>query len=323
VCAEAQLISAAGAGGDAATVAETGNEGIGGSIDTRMPDENEPSLGVQSGSDIEPAPTPNGPGAVDAGSCDAGTCENHPNGEDVTAPSLVAFSLSVDSVDTTTQAAVARATASLSDDLSGFDVGTIAAQVVLDSPSGLQGRNCSGFATQSGTSATAVCDLAFPAFVEAGNWTVRYVYVTDVVGNFQYLDTDQLQTAGLDSSLLVTSTQDIAPPSLLAFSLSPNTIDTTSQAAVVTATASLSDDLSGFDVGSIAAQVVIDSPSGLQGRKLQRVPLAIRYFGYGGLRFGVSGFCRSWQLDGPLCVHSRCCWQLPIYRHGTAPGCWI
>jgi len=45
--------------------------------------------------------------------------------------------------------------------------------------------------------------------------------------------------------------QDITPPSLIAFSFAPTTIDTSTQAQTVTVTMRVTDDLSGFGVSGI------------------------------------------------------------------------
>jgi hypothetical protein len=73
----------------------------------------------------------------------------------------------------------------------------------------------------------------------------------DIVGNRRLLSTADLQAAGFSTNLNVVSEQDITPPVLTAFSFTPTTIDTTSGAATVTVTASITDDLSGTATGAV------------------------------------------------------------------------
>jgi len=181
------------------------------------------------------------------------------SGEDVTPPTLTAFSFDPTSIDTTSSEATVTVSMSMADDLSGISYG----DVVFSSPSGGQVRSCNPEIPPAGTLSFATkCNVVFPPFGKGGAWTVSDVILSDVVGNTRRLGVSDLQAAGFPEALNVVSTQDVTPPTLTAFSINPTSIDTTSGEATVTVSMSMADDLSGISYGD----VVFSSPSGGQVR---------------------------------------------------------
>ena len=175
--------------------------------------------------------------------------------QDVTPPVLTEFSFSPTHVDTTSNAATVTFSAQVTDDLSGVSQ----VYAVFGSPSGA--HSTEGYlGLQSGNTLNGTYQggASFPAFGEPGTWTVEFVYVVDTVGNSHSYETSELQSLGFSTTLNVTSQQDVTPPVLTEFSFSPTHVDTTSNAATVTFSAQVTDDLSG--VSQVYA--VFGSPSG-------------------------------------------------------------
>src|SRR5258708_1723607 len=176
---------------------------------------------------------------------------------DITPPTLGAFTFAPTSINTTSNSATVTATAQASDDLSGVAF----IDVFFTSPSGLQ-NVAGGLGLICGTGSSGCYQglVSFPAFGEAGTWTVSELELGDNVGNRSYYSTAQLQALGFPTTLQVTSQQDTMPPTLGAFTFAPTSINTTSNSATVTVTAQASDDLSGVAF----IDVFFTSPSGLQ-----------------------------------------------------------
>lgn len=122
---------------------------------------------------------------------------------DAAAPVLTGFSLDPDSIDVRTAPDTTFATVSVTDDASG--IGRMF--VFLRSPGGASGAVSSGCVLASGTetAGTYTCPIVVQQFTEPGTWTVSEVLIDDQVGNSRTLTTSQLQAAGYEVTVKVTS----------------------------------------------------------------------------------------------------------------------
>jgi hypothetical protein len=109
-------------------------------------------------------------------------------------------------INTTTSSATVALTSQVTDDLSGVS----GAYMQFLSPSG-DHTEFAGMSLTSGTdlNGTWTGTATFPAYSEAGTWTVEYVEVVDHVGNYQNYYTSQLQTLGFPTQLVVDSTTTV------------------------------------------------------------------------------------------------------------------
>ena len=109
--------------------------------------------------------------------------------------------------------------------------------------------------------------LTLPQFSEQGTWHVSYLMLVDQVGNTRTLTQSQLEANGFHATIDVTGTSDTTPPTLVDFSFTPTSVDTTSGSQTITVTAHITDDLAG-NAGpgyfSSPSQVRFVSPSGNQ-----------------------------------------------------------
>ena len=179
---------------------------------------------------------------------------------DVTAPSVTAMDFTPDTVNVDSAAADVTFTFGVDDGQSGV----VAVTVIVRSPNGRQSRSCGAFlASGDEASGTWTCTLQIPEDAEEGSWIVTSVQAQDGAGNVAELTTGDLQTAGFPAELVVISPNaDITPPSLTAFSISPDTVSNGSGDASVTFTATVEDSGVGVSTGT----VTVRSPSGAQVR---------------------------------------------------------
>jgi hypothetical protein len=131
--------------------------------------------------------------------------------QDITPPTLTAFSFTPTTINTATGPANVAVSLSATDDLSG--VRTIYALFV--SPSGRQSHITVPAFVPPAANVSATATVTFPQFSEAGTWRVAFVFVGDVVGNdseFDY-DTTTLAQLGFPTQLVVGEQEDdITPP---------------------------------------------------------------------------------------------------------------
>lgn len=173
---------------------------------------------------------------------------------DRTAPQLTGFTITPDSVDVDTAGAVVELSASVSD--AGSGVGEVT--LVLDSPTYAQERSCAATRTAGTASAgTWACSISLPEDVEGGAWTTG-MRLTDAKGNFVDLFEAELQAQGFPTHVQVTSPNaDVTPPSISAFSFTPDSVDIAAGAANVTFSLTVSDVGSGVE----ATRVLLSAPS--------------------------------------------------------------
>ena len=175
---------------------------------------------------------------------------------DTTPPSLVALSFSAASVNVSAAAQNLTVTATITDDLSGFNYGNIQ----FTSPSGqTTGGFASGFFTRiSGTNFNGGYQVAvpFPRFSEPGVWTAS-VYLRDNAGNTITLQSATLVSLGFPGALaVIDSTPDTTPPTLLGASFSPSSINTSAGPQAITVSLQVADSQSGAFFSNSSSCVV-------------------------------------------------------------------
>lgn len=88
-----------------------------------------------------------------------------------------------------------------------------------------------------------------PRYSEQGTWTTDWCYTEDNAGNTEWLYPAQLLSKGFPTTFAQLDPGDTAPPQLTGFEFtSPSTVMTGSADAVLTVTATATDDLSGLHV---------------------------------------------------------------------------
>lgn len=180
--------------------------------------------------------------------------------EDIQGPKLVNLTHSPVDLDVSTSSAVVNYNLHITDDLSGFDFGTI----LLKSPSQTQENETYFYPSDlvSGDINDGYYDVSitFPAFAEAGYWTISQLRLRDAVSNNSWYAAQSLTAGGFENSLLVSGGPDLAAPSLNGFSFEPPLIDVSNQDADVTFSFDIDDIPSGFSFGT----VWLSSPTNIQ-----------------------------------------------------------
>src|SRR5690242_20274346 len=130
--------------------------------------------------------------------------------QDITPPTLTAFSFTPTTINTATGPANITVSLSATDDLSG--VRTIYALFV--SPSGKQSQVTVPAFVPPAANLSVTTTASFPQFSETGTWRVDFVFVDDAVGNdrgFDY-DTAALARLGFPTKLVVGAQEAGIPP---------------------------------------------------------------------------------------------------------------
>jgi hypothetical protein len=186
---------------------------------------------------------------------------------DTSAPTLTAFSFTPTAVDTTAAAATVTVSATITDDLSGF----VEAEFTFSDPSNTQLRTCLMSIPDGSTGVrafTSTCTVKIPMYSRPGTWKVAQVYLFDEANNEIWLTTADLLGGGFSTTLAVTSTADLTPPVVTAFSFTPSVINAGSSSVMVTASITVTDDLAGiWETG-----VKFTSPSGSQSQICRLTP---------------------------------------------------
>jgi hypothetical protein len=140
-------------------------------------------------------------------------------------------------------------TARITDDLSGVAAETpCGAGPILHTQVALKAPNARLFVgsiltARGGDVFEALLEL--PSYAQTGTWLVDRVVLTDCAGNSRTLWTTDLAAAGFPTTMQVTGTGDAEPPRLAAMSIAPPSVDTSAGEAVVTVSATLTDNLAG------------------------------------------------------------------------------
>jgi IPT/TIG domain len=169
--------------------------------------------------------------------------------EDAGPPEVSAMTFEPSAVEVSSSAQTVTVKATLTDSLSGVAAGAIQ----FESPSGKQFTSKVAFSKVSGTetSGTWEAKVPFEKFIQSGSWKVTTLLLEDNVGNVAKLTSANLEGKGLPHSVAVTSTEDTEAPKLASFTLTPSSVNTTTSAQTVTATAEITDNASGFAHGSL------------------------------------------------------------------------
>jgi len=198
---------------------------------------------------------------------------------DTSPPTLLGAEFSPNSVDVSSADATVTLSLNISDNLSGVSFFVpppflfFAAAIAPPTTSSSNARRyviSFDFHLLSGTNLDGrwQTSLLIPRYSPAGPWHLEFVTLYDALGNTITLDTNQLEAAGINPVLAVTSSvSDVSPPKLTGLTLSPSVIDTSVEPQLVTFTLSASDNLSGLDFTPQIfgpSELSLTSPSGNQ-----------------------------------------------------------
>lgn len=171
--------------------------------------------------------------------------------QDTTPPVLVGYTYSPTSFDVTPSATAVTGTIQASDNSSGLQ----SALLAFYSPTGSRRVDCqAGLATYTGTLlvGTFACSGTFPRYTETGQWVLQFAAITDKAGNTATYLRSQLMAMGLPTTLTLTGTADLTPPSLTTYSFSPAQVSVGASAVTLTGTITATDNLAGLYFANIA-----------------------------------------------------------------------
>ncbi len=197
---------------------------------------------------------------------------NQTGAGDTNAPSVVAFSVSPTSVDTSLANQTLTFSVRITDDLAGVSAGTSAApsQVTMRGPTGSHTVSATFGTAQrvSGSSLDGVyaASTTIPRWSEQGIWSVQSLVVRDNVGNARTLLAPDLVGATFQTTFTQAGAGDIVSPRYRAFTITPSSVDTSTGSALLVFRARLTDDISGvaFGVSDTPSEALFRSPSGDQ-----------------------------------------------------------
>jgi hypothetical protein len=172
--------------------------------------------------------------------------------EDVTPPTLTAFSFTPTTINTSSGPADVAVSFSATDDLSGVsDV-----EVDFQSPSGLQSVIVHPAFLPPTLSVSTTAHAIFPQFSDAGTWTVERVLVSDALTNGRQYSTTALSQLGFPTELVVVEqAEDVTPPRITA-SATPQTLwPPIGQMVIVTISGTITDTGSGVNASTTAYAV--------------------------------------------------------------------
>jgi hypothetical protein len=178
--------------------------------------------------------------------------------EDNEPPQLVGLSFSASKVNTTAAPQTVTVTAHITDNLSGM----ISGGIVFRSPDGKLLTEPAPFSKVSGSATDGKweANVTFKRFVRPGPWKIELLHLVDNVENGITLSARRIAAKGLPETIEVESVEDEEPPKLAGLSISPSSVNVTSASKTVAVGAHITDNLSGFNHGS----VTFESPSGKQ-----------------------------------------------------------
>ncbi len=177
---------------------------------------------------------------------------------DTTPPTITGASFSPSSIDVSTGDVSVTLSLQITDNLSGvcfggscpygFDI--VLAPPATSSSSALKYISGRDIQLISGTTLNGTWQVVakMPRFSPAGNWQIRSITLRDLVTNYIFLSTAQLQAAGINPTLSVSSSpSDTTPPALTSLIFSPPLFNTSTAQQTVNVTLSATDNLSGVD----------------------------------------------------------------------------
>ena len=185
---------------------------------------------------------------------------------DTAPPTLASMNLEPASVDTTSGSRSITVTARLLDDLAGMGDGQLSFEARFTSPSGDQFVDAAFYERWQGSAQDSWYrgTMVVPQFAEQGTWAISSLAISDQVGNRRTYSRQEIDTLGFPSSFLQTGAGDTTAPNLVAFAVSPASVDTSLAARTITVTARMVDDLAGTIDGRLAFEARFRSPSGNQ-----------------------------------------------------------
>ena len=236
---------------------------------------------------------------------------------DTVAPTLVGLRLTPDSINTGDAAQTITIVADVDDDVNGLSSG-YGSYITFQSPSsGMMGggrsyqanldssKRVPGTTAQRGSYQTTV---TIPRYSEKGTWKIS-VQLSDGMRSRYYSTTD-LANGGFTSGIEQTAPGDAAAPVLADFDISPAEVNTSAGPQIVTVTAHITDDVSGFTStyfqlappsGNRSLYVNLDSSkrtSGTPQDGIYTVPLTLpRYSEQGAWRLGTGGMSSGFSLS--------------------------
>ena len=176
--------------------------------------------------------------------------------EDLTPPELIDFSISPTTVDVSQSSKIVTVTMRISDDESGVVTPNVTAGSDINSAS-------TGFGAVrlvSGDNLDGIWEatLTVPQGTTSGNWSVSLFPLKDNADNTGSFG----PPSKFDSSFTVLSeAEDLTPPELIEFSISPTTVDVSQTSQIVTVTMRITDDESGVVTPNVTAGSDINSAS--------------------------------------------------------------
>lgn len=179
--------------------------------------------------------------------------------QDTTSPKLRRLEFSPSRIDTSLAAAEVKVSFEATDDLAGVTH----VELAFASPTGRY-QSSGPVKFDALRSVTGAVIVKFPRHSEAGQWSLRPVYVADAANNTLLLQADDLQSLGIPTTLEVISTQDTDPPRLTSLRFTPESIDTSAGPATVNVAFRATSKVSGVT----SMEVVFDSPSGVSKQRV-------------------------------------------------------
>ncbi len=162
--------------------------------------------------------------------------------QDISPPTLTYFDFSPDSVNVVDSSAVVDVTIGFEDDISGLEY----LNIYFYSPSGGQYVYSGYWPPEPSLGDTVTVPMTIDQYSEAGIWTINQMSLRDIVGNYRWYNTEEIDSLGFPTELYVESFQDTTPPQLTYFSFSPDTVNVSDTSAVVEVTLGWEDDMAGL-----------------------------------------------------------------------------
>ena|GEM_PF-2397729 len=178
--------------------------------------------------------------------------------EDATAPQVTAFSFDKSEINTESSDDTLTLTISVTDDLTGVCIrgdcgdyiGSYTQLTLVSSTGGTQTIDFTDFERISGDALDGTYEVVAtaPKGIKNGIWEVSNFLLMDKIGNFEYLNKDDIESQFGDGSAVINNTAtvyDSSAPQITAFLISPSEINTESSDDSITLEVTLTDDLSG------------------------------------------------------------------------------
>ena len=241
--------------------------------------------------------------------------EEQTNCEDVTPPQLQSFSIEPAVIDTSAGEQTITVKARITDDLSGlsdgYDTSSYSySSIYLRGPEGTNtdlhaefrpGNPDSPESNRvSGDSMDGEYELKIvvPQYSPQGTWRVQWISLEDEARNHRYYFFEDLEGLGFQNTFEQSGPGDSAAPDVTEVAISPPSVDTSQEAQTISASAVVTDDMSGAE----SVSLLFRSPSRAQYMYifLEADPATGRFVGSGQVRrYAEQG---TWFLDEIVAV---------------------